>query len=64
MHQIKINRARIMSSFGQYPRTWDAIINALPLNVIAKLSSRELVELIDVWQQNRQSGAAAEMKDL
>jgi hypothetical protein len=44
--------------------TWDAIVNALPLSAIKKLSSRELVDLIGAWQKNRQEGASSEIRDL
>jgi hypothetical protein len=57
MHPIK-------SYWSKYPMTWDAIVNALPLSTIKKLSSREIVELVDAWQKNRQEGASSEVRDL
>lgn len=47
MHTIKLARARRLSSTGNYPATYDALMEHLPPCVISKLTAREIATMMD-----------------
>ena len=46
-HTIKINRARKISSTGQYPRTFEARLKVIPLSLIRDLTAKQIADVID-----------------
>ena len=48
---IKYDRVRKLSIWGRYPRTFDDIWGRIPKDVRKNLTSKQLVDLIDAWQE-------------
>jgi hypothetical protein len=46
-HEIKIEKARGMTKWGQYSRTFGECVKAIPAEIIAVLTGRQLAMLID-----------------
>ena len=63
MSTIKINRARRLADTGNYPRTFDAIINAIPRDIINTLNSKQLAVMVDRMRLQTMIGHAAGYKD-
>lgn len=60
-HTIKIARAKTLAGIGPYHRSFEAMLAAVPASVVAKLSSRQLAELIDAnWCLAQSAKALAE----
>jgi hypothetical protein len=59
-HEIKIEKARKMTKWGQYGRTFDECIEAIPAEIIAVLTGRQLAVLIDANQEIYAAGKAKE----
>jgi len=58
MPRTKINRARKIAAIGDCHASFDAMLDAIPVAVIDRLSSRELAALIDAnWRLARASKA-------
>lgn len=47
MHQIKIERARKLSSTGAYPATFDAMLGHVSAEIVSSVTSRQLARIID-----------------
>jgi hypothetical protein len=59
-HQIKVNRALRQSKIGKHPASASAMLRAVPNSVVAKVSSRELAEMLDaMWSLAEKSKAIA-----
>lgn len=63
MSTIKIKRAQGLAAVGKYPRTWAAIIGAIPAAVVSALSSRQLAELADAMRTQYEAGHSAGVAD-
>lgn len=61
MSQIKINRARHLSTTGRYPASFDAMLAAIPAPVVTGLTAKALAALIDAqWIACQDAKAIAE----
>jgi hypothetical protein len=56
MTSIKIRRAQRLAAIGRNPRTWEAIIDAIPAGVIEAINSRQLAELADAMRCQHERG--------
>jgi hypothetical protein len=60
-HQVKIERARRLSTIGQYPASFSAVIEAINEDAIAALPSKTLAKLVDsIWRSWGDTKALAE----
>ena len=60
MGQIKITRAHKKSSIGDCPLSAQAMLESIPSQIIAKLTSDDLAALMDAnWQLAQRSKAIA-----
>lgn len=58
MHQIKIDRARKLSSTGRYPATFDAMLGHVSPDIIAAVTGRDLATIIDDLSRASQAAKA------
>ena len=64
-HQIKVNRALSLSQVGKYPSSASAMLRAVPDSVLAKVTSRELADLLDaMWDLSAASKAIADAETI
>lgn len=56
MSTIKIRRAQQLAAIGRNPRTWGAIIGAIPADVVQAVNSRRLAALADAMRQQHDRG--------
>jgi len=47
MHTIKINRVRKLSQTARYPRTYEARLSAIPMELIKTLTAAQIAAIID-----------------
>ncbi len=55
---IKIERARKLANIGRNPRTWLVIIDAIPREIIAALTSRQVALVADAMHRQHEIGVA------
>ena len=63
MTAIKINRAAKLSPLSQYPRTWEAVIAAIPAAVKKACTSAQLAELANAMRAQYDRGHTAGYQD-
>lgn len=63
MSKIKINRAAKLSPLSKYPRTWEAIIAAIPPDVIKASTAKQIASLADTMSNQFEVGHSAGYKD-
>jgi len=51
MSRRKINKAQKNSPWGRFPRTWKAILDTIPPDLISTITAKQLVVLIDACQK-------------
>lgn len=56
--EYKLQTARKLSRWGEFPDTFSAIWQRIPDSAVAKLSGEELAELVDALQTAYSDGAA------
>jgi hypothetical protein len=63
MNSIKINRAAKLSRLSQSPRTWQAVIEAIPADVKAACTAAQIAKLADAMRGQFEAGHTAGFKD-
>lgn len=63
MSTIKINRAAKLSHLSKYPRTWEAVINAIPTQVIDHCTSAQIAAIAEAMRAQYDLGHTAGYKD-
>lgn len=58
-YRIKLDRACALSHVGRYPATWAAIINALPGELIAQCTARQIACIVDLMRAQHELGHTA-----
>lgn len=61
MSKIKIDRARKASKIGKFPRSFNAMVAAIPSEAISALTSKQIAIMIDaIWDACQRSKGIAE----
>jgi hypothetical protein len=63
MSAIKIARAAKIANAAKFPRTWSAIISAIPASVIKACSSKQIAALADAMRAQYEIGHSAGYSD-
>ena len=63
MHNIKLRRAARLSHLAQYPRTWAALLQRIPVEVVAVLTSRQIAAMADALHAQYTTGHTAGWQD-
>jgi hypothetical protein len=59
MSSIKIARAAKIAKAAKFPRTWQAVIAAIPAEVVAALTAKQLAAMADAMHAQFQAGHTA-----
>jgi|GEM_PF-6637795 hypothetical protein len=62
-HRIKLARAREVAAIGRYPRTWHAIVGAMPPRLISQCTSKQIALFADIMRGQFEIGHSAGYKD-
>lgn len=62
--QIKINRAKKLTKWGNNNGTFTAAIKAIPADIINALTSKQLASLIDANQEIFNAGKSANQQEI
>ncbi len=61
---IKLRRAARLSPLSRYPRTWSAIIDSIPIAILAALTARQIAELASAMYAQHGAGHTAAWREL
>lgn len=62
-YAIKLGRARSLAGVGLYPATWAAIVSALPRELIAQCTARQIACIVDLMRAQHEKGHSAGYAD-
>lgn len=62
-HDTKINQALAKSNVGRYPRTAAAMLDYVPVSVVARCTSAELAEMLDELHRACLTSKSIERRD-
>lgn len=62
-YAVKLGRARSFARVGRYPATWAAIVNALPRELIAQCTARQIACIVDLMRAQHEKGHSAGYAD-
>lgn len=63
MISIKINRAAKLSGLSKYPKTWEALISAIPAKIINQCTSAQIAAIAEAMRAQYVLGHTAGYQD-
>jgi len=61
---VKLNRAQCLSSIGDFPTSYDAMLDHLPPDLIKSFTARQLAQVVDSLWRCAQASKAIHERDI